>query len=87
VLAGNQSRAIECYRQAIDLFGEFADRYEQSQTLTSLGDTYQAVSQPREAEKAWRQALAILDDLGHPGARNVRARLSGGRRRRPARPA
>lgn len=77
VLAGDQSRAIGCYRQAIGLFGEFGDRYEQSQTLTSLGDTYQAVSQPGKAEEAWRQALAILDDLGHPGARDVRARLSG----------
>jgi hypothetical protein len=30
-----------------------------------------------QARQAWRQALAIYDDIGHPGADKVRAKLTG----------
>jgi hypothetical protein len=30
------------------------------------------------ARQAWRDALAILDELGHPGAGRVRAKLHTG---------
>jgi hypothetical protein len=34
------------------------------------------VGDPGAARDAWRLALAILDDLGHPDAGQVRAKLA-----------
>ena len=42
-----------------------------------IGDTRLAAGQPDEARAAWEEALAILDDLRHPGAGQVRAKLAG----------
>jgi len=43
--------------------------------LACLGDTYLAAGDSGAAGTAWRKALAILDDLGHPDAARVRAKL------------
>ena len=45
-------------------------------TLPHLGDTRHAADDPRLAGQAWRQTLAILDDLRHPDADGVRAKLA-----------
>ena len=72
---GHHTEAITCYRQALDMFREIGDRYNQAKILTHLGDTYHAAGHP-PAHTAWHQALAILDDLHHPDAEQVRAKLS-----------
>jgi DNA-binding SARP family transcriptional activator/Tfp pilus assembly protein PilF len=72
---GHHTDAISCYRHALGLFRELGDRYNQADTLTRLGDTYHAAGDPRAARDAWQQALAILDDLDHPDASQVRAKL------------
>lgn len=55
---------------------ESGDRVHEAQALTHLGDTRQAAGQLPQAREAWQQALAILDDLEHPDAGQVRAKLA-----------
>ena len=73
---GHHAEAVDCYQRALGLYGQAGSRYYRSETLTQLGDTYQAAGNLHAARDAWRQAVAILDDLHHPGAEQVNARLS-----------
>jgi hypothetical protein len=52
------------------------DRSLEADTLVHIGDTHQAAGRPAEAALAWRQALEIFDDLGHPDAGQVLDRMS-----------
>ena len=49
----------------------------QAETLGHIGDVRHAAGQPEEARAAWEEALAILDDLHHSDAVQVRAKLAG----------
>ncbi|HYJ66303.1 MAG TPA: BTAD domain-containing putative transcriptional regulator [Nocardioidaceae bacterium] len=69
-------QAIERYQEALDLQREFGDHRGQADTLTHVGDSQLADDDPAAARLSWQQALAILDDLEHPGASEVRARLA-----------
>jgi tetratricopeptide (TPR) repeat protein/DNA-binding XRE family transcriptional regulator len=72
---GNYSQAIDYHLQALELGRQLGDHYTEAETLTRLGDAYQAAAEPDAAQDAWRQAVAILDDLHHPDAAQVRAKL------------
>jgi len=74
---GQHPEAIVCYEQAVALFTETGDRYGQADTLTHLGDTHHAAGVDDCARKVWQDAVDILDELGHPAADRVRARLDG----------
>jgi tetratricopeptide (TPR) repeat protein len=73
---GRLDEAAGCYRQALSLYREVGNRYQEAVTITHLGDAYHAGGRAREAREAWQQALDILDDLHHPDAEEVRAKLS-----------
>jgi tetratricopeptide (TPR) repeat protein/transcriptional regulator with XRE-family HTH domain len=73
---GNLADAVACYRRAFSLKQEVGDRFAAADTLTHLGDTHRAAGEPAEAREAWQQALAILEDLQHPDAGQVRAKLA-----------
>jgi tetratricopeptide (TPR) repeat protein len=73
---GQHTQAITCYQNAIDLFRELGDRYQEATTMTQLGDTHHAAGNPTAAHDAYHQALTILDDLDHPDADTVRAKLA-----------
>jgi DNA-binding SARP family transcriptional activator len=73
---GHYRAATNCYRHALGLFREAGDRFSEAEILTHLGDTRQAAGDRPGAQDAWRHALAILDDLHHPDAGQVRARLA-----------
>jgi tetratricopeptide (TPR) repeat protein len=73
---GRLAEAAECYRQAASLYREVGNRYQEAVTITHLGDAYHADGRTDEAREAWQQALDILDDLHHPDAEDVRAKLS-----------
>ncbi|HEY1640068.1 MAG TPA: BTAD domain-containing putative transcriptional regulator [Streptosporangiaceae bacterium] len=73
--SGQLGQAAEYYQQALRAYTETADPYYRAQTLIHLGDTYVASGRPRAGRAVWQQALAILDDLHHPDARPVRAKL------------
>jgi hypothetical protein len=72
---GRLDEAADCYRQALSLYREVGNRYQEAVTITHLGDAYHAGGSAREAREAWQQALDILDDLHHPDAEEVRAKL------------
>ena len=73
---GNFGQAA-CYEPALSIFRELGDRIEEARTLSNLGDTHQAAGQLAAARQAWRQALAIFDDLDDADADTVRAKLAG----------
>jgi tetratricopeptide (TPR) repeat protein len=72
---GDHSGALASYREALEIFAEIGDRYNQAATLTRMGDTYAAAAESRAARETWEQALAILDDLDHPSAGQLRIKL------------
>jgi tetratricopeptide (TPR) repeat protein len=68
-------QAVACYRHAVDLYRDLGDRYFEADSLSGLGDTRHAAGDPEAARTAWQQALDILEQLDHPDADKVRARL------------
>jgi DNA-binding SARP family transcriptional activator/Tfp pilus assembly protein PilF len=72
---GRYSQAIAYYQQALRAYADAGDRYLQAQTLVHLGETHQVNGDQEAARDLWQQALAILNDLHHPDAAPVRARL------------
>jgi DNA-binding SARP family transcriptional activator/tetratricopeptide (TPR) repeat protein len=72
---GRHEEAATHYLEALDLYHDFGDLYSEAETWVGLGDTYLAADDPASASAAWRNALAILDDLGHPDAAHVRGKL------------
>jgi tetratricopeptide (TPR) repeat protein len=69
---GDHARAMACYRYAVGVYRELGQRYQEARTLARLGDTCHAANQAAAARDARRQALAILNDLRHPDAEQVR---------------
>jgi DNA-binding SARP family transcriptional activator/tetratricopeptide (TPR) repeat protein len=74
-LLGDHQQAADRYQRALHLYRSLGDRYYEADVLTRLGDTHHAAGNPQAARDAWKHALAILDDLDHPDADNVRAKL------------
>ncbi|MFC0623379.1 AfsR/SARP family transcriptional regulator [Kribbella deserti] len=72
---GHAHFAIGCYLRALDVQTEFGKRFDQAITLDHLGDSYHAIGKQVAATEAWQQALTIFDDLQHPEATTVRAKL------------
>jgi DNA-binding SARP family transcriptional activator/tetratricopeptide (TPR) repeat protein len=73
---GNLAEAAACYQRAVSLNREAGDRFGETDTLTHLGDARHAAGDLAQAREAWQQALAILEDLQHPDADKVRAKLA-----------
>ena len=73
---GNVTEAVACYQHALAIFRDLADRFSQADTLSHLGDAHLAANHRQKTRNAWQQALSILDDLRHPAADRVRAKLS-----------
>jgi DNA-binding SARP family transcriptional activator/tetratricopeptide (TPR) repeat protein len=74
---GDHAESAACYQRALDLRRKIGDRWGQAETLGHIGDVRHAAGQPQEARAAWEEALAILDDLHHSDAIQVRAKLAG----------
>lgn len=68
--------AIVCYGRALQLQRQLDDKYEQAGTLGRLGDTFAAAGNTPSAHGCWHQALALLEELHHPDAQQLRARLN-----------
>jgi DNA-binding SARP family transcriptional activator len=73
---GNLAEAAACYQRALSLHRESGGRFFEAETLTHLGNTYHAAGELAQAREAWQQALAILEDLQHPHADQVSAKLA-----------
>jgi DNA-binding SARP family transcriptional activator/tetratricopeptide (TPR) repeat protein len=74
--SGDFGAAADCYERALSIFRTVGDRWGEAETLTYLGDVRRAVGELLQAKEDWQQALAILDDLQHPHAAGVRAKLA-----------
>jgi DNA-binding SARP family transcriptional activator/tetratricopeptide (TPR) repeat protein len=72
---GRYADAADCYRRAVKLLEELGDRWGKARTLGYAGDAHHADGNLPAARQAWTQALAILDDLHHPDAEPLRAKL------------
>jgi tetratricopeptide (TPR) repeat protein len=90
---GLTGQAITAYRDAIDRWRTVGDRYGLAQSLIHLGDVHADVGSIGDAVDAWQDGLAILDDLGHPDAADVRRKVdahrdgaTAGTTRQPPRP-
>jgi tetratricopeptide (TPR) repeat protein len=73
---GRHTEAAACYHRALRFFRESGSRFWEAETLARLGDTRHASSDSPGAGQAWRQALAIYENLQHPDADLVRSKLA-----------
>ena len=73
---GDHGESAACYQRALDLYGEIGDRWGEADTLGHIGDAQHAAGHGRQARASWERALAILDDLHHPHAGQIRAKLA-----------
>ncbi|WP_433274704.1 tetratricopeptide repeat protein [Actinosynnema sp. CS-041913] len=67
--------AIAAYRSSLALYRELGSRYDQAVTLDHLGDTLHATHDDTAAAECWHESLAILEQLRHPNAADVRVKL------------
>jgi tetratricopeptide (TPR) repeat protein len=56
---GQHTPALDYYRQALTLFREYGDTYDEADTLVHLGQTYAALGDHEQARAGWRQALEL----------------------------
>ena len=73
---GDYQQAITCYQHAIDIFGRLGNQCFTADSIAKLGNAQDAAGDRDAARRNWQQALAILDDLRHPGAEEIRTRLA-----------
>jgi len=74
---GDHAESVACYQRALDLYREVGDRWGQAETLGHTGDVCHATGDRQRARRAWEEALAILEDLQHADAGQIRAKLAG----------
>jgi len=73
---GNFAQATAHFEVALTLSRDNSDTLIEALILIHLGDARHAAAELPQAREAWQQALAIFDDLQHPNAEKVRARLA-----------
>ncbi|HEV2783723.1 MAG TPA: BTAD domain-containing putative transcriptional regulator [Actinophytocola sp.] len=72
---GHRGEFIAWYRQALALLRDVGDRFGEAHTLTNLGEAHRSHGDIAAATGAWSRALSILDELDHPDAEQIRAKL------------
>jgi DNA-binding SARP family transcriptional activator/tetratricopeptide (TPR) repeat protein len=77
---GNLAEAAACQLRALSIARESGDRLFEAAVLTHLGDTRYAEGDLAQGREAWQDALAIFEDIQHPDAAQVRAKLASSRR-------
>ena len=70
------SKAVTSFERAADLFRQVGDRPSEADVLLRLGDAHRTGGNIDLAQGAWRNAVAILEQLDLP-ADHVRSRLDG----------
>lgn len=68
--------AVAEHRRSDEILRAIGDRLNQAMVLVDLGETYQRMKDFRAAARALREALATLQDLQHPSAAAVEAKLA-----------
>lgn len=62
---GEYAEAIACYWAALTAYREVGARQYEADTLAKLGESLMASGDAPGARTVWRQALGLLDELGH----------------------
>ncbi|GAA4716103.1 AfsR/SARP family transcriptional regulator [Phytohabitans rumicis] len=75
-LIGDYDAALLSYQHSVDLWQELGDRHTEATVLQRLGDSHLATGDADAATDAWRRALAILEDIAHADADQVRHKLA-----------
>ena len=73
---GNLAQAASNFETALREAERRSDAPLQAEILTHLGETRHAAGELPQARQAWQQALTIYDDIQHPSADKVRAKLA-----------
>jgi len=72
---GNHDSSIAYYRHAIEILRDLGDRLDEADTLSRLGDVLHGSGDTEAARRAWLDALHIYDEIDHPNADELRAKL------------
>jgi tetratricopeptide (TPR) repeat protein len=75
---GQHEQAASCYQQALRLLGPSKGAHRRAIILDHLGDACRNAGDQQAASEAWARALDIFEDMGHPDAEAVRAKLLAG---------
>jgi tetratricopeptide (TPR) repeat protein len=75
---GDHAKAVAAYRRSLELYRDAGERRGEGICLEHLAETHELAGDHAAAQQAWRESLTILEQLDHPDAAQVRARLSGG---------
>jgi tetratricopeptide (TPR) repeat protein len=73
---GDPVRALSFYEWAISAYRELGELFGEAQSLDGLGETLLATADADAARTAWSAALRIVDDMSHPLADQVRAKIA-----------
>ena len=73
---GNFTQATTYFESALRDAERHSDAPMQAEILTHLGEARHAAGELPQARQAWQQALAIYDNIQHPSAGKVRAKLA-----------
>ena len=74
---GDYAESRASYKLALAVYREIGDLFGEGLALNGLGDTYAAEGDVVMAKETWLRAAATLEQLSHPLAREVRAKLMG----------
>jgi tetratricopeptide (TPR) repeat protein len=72
---GAFKEATEHFERSLDLTRRLGIRYGEASTLTNLAETQLALGNRDDARGNWQAALALLEDLCHADAKQVKAKL------------
>jgi DNA-binding SARP family transcriptional activator/Tfp pilus assembly protein PilF len=72
---GNHDSSIAYYQEAIGILRDLGDRLDEADTLSRLGDVLHGSGDTEAARRAWLDALHIYDEIDHPNAGEIRAKL------------
>ncbi|NUU23518.1 MAG: tetratricopeptide repeat protein [Streptomycetaceae bacterium] len=72
---GRHTEAVACYENARDLVRQTRDRYWEAIIDDHLAEAYAALGDTESTHAARREAVRILEELGHADADEIRAKL------------
>ncbi|GAA1407083.1 AfsR/SARP family transcriptional regulator [Catellatospora coxensis] len=72
---GNHEQAVLGFGNALDLVRQTRDRYWEAFIVDHLADAQLALGEAGTADGLWRDALRIMEELAHPDAERIRAKL------------
>jgi tetratricopeptide (TPR) repeat protein len=70
------AESIAYCMKALEIQQGIRDRLSEAWTLDTQAKALEAIGEESQAVQAWERALAILDEIGHPDAVEIRARLA-----------